>query len=340
MSPLSPLTHLTHSGWPRLLKIAPVVVTVMLAATTAPVIRPVINRDFPDPTVLVAGNDYYAYSTMSTYGSQVWHVPVQRAASLTGKWTALGDAMPKLPAWVAKDAKGNGNVWAPEVAARSDGSYILYFTARSAAQKVQCIGVALAHSPKGPYTAPGPDPLVCHPQDTDTIDPSAFTDTDGKQYLLYSSGKGHATIWLQQMSVDGITPIGERRALVTADRPEEGNIVEAPTMVHHGDTYVVFYSGNAFNSGDYFVNYATSESLASTFVKSSGEMLNKKTLGGKYGNPGGEEFVPGHGHDYLLFHAYATATQRAMFVVGLAWSSNGKPRLQLGDTPKDPDTED
>jgi arabinan endo-1,5-alpha-L-arabinosidase len=334
------MSPLIRGGWLRLLKIAPVVAGAAIAVTTVPVVHPVLDRDFPDPTVLVVGSGYYAYSTMSSYGKAVWHVPVQRATSLTGKWVAYGDAMPTLPAWVAKDAKGNGNVWAPEVAARSDGSYILYFTAHSGAQNIQCIGVALADRPQGPYAAPGKDPLICNPQDVDAIDPSAFTDTDGKQYLLYSSGRGHATIWLQQMSVDGITPIGERRALIQADRPEEANIVEAPTLVHHRDQYVLFYSGNSYNSGNYYVNYATSESLASTFVKAPGEMLSKSTLGGKYTNPGGEEFVPGHGHDYLVFHAYTMPTRRAMFVLGLAWSSGGKPRLQLGDTPKDPSTAD
>ena len=334
------MAPLIRGSWPLLLKIAPVVAGAAIAATSTPVVHPVIGRDFPDPTVLVSGKNYYAYSTMSPYGKQMWHVPVQRASSLTGKWTPLGDALPTLPAWVAKDAKGNGNVWAPEVAARSDGSYILYYTAHSAKQNIQCIGVALASNPQGPYTAPGPDPLVCKAVDVDAIDPSAFTDTDGKQYLLYSSGRGHASIWLQQMSVDGITPIGQRRELLQSDRPEEANIIEAPTLVHHQDKYVLFYSGNAYNSGNYFVNYATSESLASTFVKSPGQLLNKSTLGGKYPNPGGEEFVPGHGHDYLLFHAYTTPSQRSMFVVGLAWGEDDTPSLQLGDTPKDPSTAD
>jgi arabinan endo-1,5-alpha-L-arabinosidase len=321
----------------KLLKMAPVVATAVLTATTAPVIRPVINRDFPDPTVLVSGSNYYAYSTMSTYGKAVWHIPVQRSSSLTSGWTPLGDAMPQLPDWVAKDAKGNGNVWAPEVAARSDGTYIMYFTAHAAKQNIQCIGVALAKRPQGPYVAPGKDPLICNPQDVDAIDPSAFTDTDGKQYLIYSSGKP-TTLWLQQMSVDGITPIGHRRELIRTDRPEEAGIVEAPTMVHHGDHYVLFYSANTYNSGNYFVNYATSESLASAFDKAPGQLLTKATLGGKYTNPGGEEFVPGHGHDYLLFHAYTTPNTRAMFVVGLAWGDDGTPTLQLGNTPKDPST--
>ncbi|HEX4361212.1 MAG TPA: glycoside hydrolase family 43 protein [Pseudonocardia sp.] len=322
------MSPLTRGGWARLLKTGPAVAAVV-AATTASTIQPVIAHDFPDPAALAVGSVYYAYSTASSYGGKVWHVPVQRATALDGKWTEVGDAMPQLPAWVAKNGANNGNVWAPEVAARSDGSYILYFTARSAAQNVQCIGVALASSPKGPFQAPGPGPLVCRPEDVDSIDPSAFTDTNGKQYLLYTSGKGKATIWLQQVSVDGITPIGDRRALIQADRPEENNIVEAPAMVRHAGKYVLFYSGNAFNSGKYFVNFATADSLTKPFDKHDGQLLNRDTVGGAYNNPGGEEVVPGRKHDYLLFHAYTGPTQRSMFVASLNWDGDGNPTLDL-----------
>jgi len=165
------MSPLTRGGWARLLKTGPAVAAVV-AATTASTIQPVIAHDFPDPAVLAVGSIYYGYSTASSYGGKVWHVPVQRATALDGRWTEVGDAMPQLPAWVAKNGANNGNVWAPEVAARSDGSYILYFTARSAAQNVQCIGVALADSPRGPFQAPGPGPLVCRPEDVDSIDPS------------------------------------------------------------------------------------------------------------------------------------------------------------------------
>ncbi|WP_331533013.1 glycoside hydrolase family 43 protein [Pseudonocardia sp.] len=307
------------------------VVAATVAATPAVAIHPVISHDFPDPTLLVVGSTYYAYSTMSTYQGKTWHVPVARATSLTGTWTEITDAMPTLPPWVAKDPSGNGNVWAPEVAARSDGSYILYFTAHSGAKNVQCIGVALAHSPKGPFTSAATQPLVCRPEDVDSIDPKAFTDTDGKQYLLYTSGRGHATIWLQQVSTDGITPIGQRRALVQSDRADEANIVEAPTLVHHDDEYVLFYSGNTYNSGKYFVNYATASSLAATFVKHPGQFLNKATLGGKFNNPGGQDVVPGRSHDYLVFHAYTTPTQRSMFVVNMTWDDDGNPSLDLSN---------
>lgn len=331
------MSPIPRGGWARLLTTGPAVAAVVAAttaATTAVAIQPAIARDFPDPAVLAVGSIYYAYSTGSSYRKQVWHIPVQRASTLTGKWTEVGDALPELPAWVAKDGVGHGNVWAPEVAARSDGSYILYFTARAATQNVQCIGVALADSPKGPFRPVGSKPLVCRPEDIDSIDPKAFTDTDGKQYLLYTSGRGKAIIWLQQVSVDGMTAIGERRALIQADRPEEGNIVEAPTLVRHGSKYVLFYSGNAFDSGKYFVNYATSTSLAGTFTKREGQFLNRDALGGAFGNPGGQDVVPGSKDDYLVFHAYNSPSQRAMFVAGLSWDANGNPTLQLNNVVK------
>lgn len=300
----------------------------VVAATTAAVIQPAIPHDFPDPAVLAVGGNYYAYSTASRYGNQIRHVPVARSTSLNGTWTDLGDALPDMPPWVAKTGAA-ATVWAPEVAARSDGSYILYFTARSAAQNVQCIGVAVAAAPQGPFRSSATAPLVCHPEDHDSIDPSAFTDSDGKQYLLYSSGRTNSTIWLQQVSVDGMTPIGVRRLLIKADRPEEAHIVEAPAMVKHGAKYVLFYSGNAFNSGNYFVNYATADSLAGPFVKFNGQFLNKNTLGAKYTNPGGEDVVPGWTRDYLIFHAYTAPNQRSMFAVGLTWGADGKPNLDL-----------
>lgn len=338
------MTLIPPGRWARLLTIGAAVTTVVLtatAATPAGGIRPVIHRDFPDPAVLAVGSVYYAYSTGSNYDGKARHVPVMKSPSLTGKWTEVGDALPELPAWVTKEGVGHGSVWAPEVAARSDGSYILYFTARAANQNVQCIGVALADSPSGPFKQVGGKPLVCRPEDVDSIDPAAFTDTDGKQYLLYTSGRGNATIWLQQVSTDGMTSIGERRALIHADRPEEGTIVEAPSMVRHGDKYVLFYSGNAYNSGKYFVNYATSASLATSFVKHDGQFLTKDALGGGPLNPGGEAIVPGNKHDYLLFHAYFEGNQRAMFASGLTWDKDDNPVLELnnltkGTTPRKP----
>jgi beta-xylosidase len=312
-----------------------VTVPVLTAATAAPAPvapkptdrpAPVISRDFPDPSVIAVNGFYWAYSTASGYGGGVRHVPLARSGALGGPWTDGGDAMPTLPTWM--DAARGGSIWAPDVSARSDGSYLLYFTARAKAQNVQCIGAALARSPKGPFKSVSDKPLVCRPEDVDSIDPKAFSDTDGKQYLLYTSGRGKATIWAQQVSKDGLTAVGARRALLVADRAEENNIIEAPALVRRAGKYVLFYSGNAYNSGAYFTNYATAKSLAGPFAKSPGTLLNKSSLGGGFTNPGGQDVIPGKGQDYLVFHGYARPGQRSMYVVGLHWTG-GKPVLRL-----------
>jgi hypothetical protein len=89
---------------------------------------------------------------------------------------------------------------------------------------------------------------------------------------------------------------------------------------------VLFYSGNAYNSGRYFINYATADALYDEFVKNQGELLNQHTLDDEYQNPGGEDVLHTHRHDYLVFHAYTTPTRRAMFVVRLSWNHHDPSR--------------
>jgi beta-xylosidase len=321
-------------GWASLLITVPavaVLVATTTAATLRPPIQPAIPHDFPDPAVLVVGGTYYAYSTASQYGTRIFHVPVESSTSLTSGWSHARDAMPTLPPWVADTPAGESSVWAPAIARRGHDGFLLYFTARSASQNAQCIGVALSSSAEGPFHSVRSKPLVCRPEDGDAIDPKPFTDTDGRHYLLYSASQGgNATIWLQETDAEGTKTIGHRRAMIRSDRPDEAHIVESPSLVRHGDDYVLFYSGNAYNSGSYFINYATAPSLCDRFVKHNGQFLNQRTLANAYMNPGGQDVLHHHHRDFLLFHAYTTPAQRAMFVADLSWDDD-KPILERGD---------
>jgi hypothetical protein len=52
--------------------------------------------------------------------------------------------------------------------------------------------------------------------------PKPFTDTDGTRYLLYSASReGNATIWLQRLHAKGTGTIGQRRAVIQAQRADE-----------------------------------------------------------------------------------------------------------------------
>ena len=45
-----------------------------------------------------------------------------------------------------------GYNWAPTVALNQAGHFVMYYTARDAAAGTQCIGMATARSPAGPFT--------------------------------------------------------------------------------------------------------------------------------------------------------------------------------------------
>jgi beta-xylosidase len=72
------------------------------------VLRPSIERDFADPSIIQGPDGWYSFAT-SNHG-----VHVQMAYSKDfGKWTVKDqDAMPKLPKWVNDKSP---DVWAPDV---------------------------------------------------------------------------------------------------------------------------------------------------------------------------------------------------------------------------------
>jgi len=302
--------------------------SLLVAATAVTPIKPAISHDFAAPAVVDTGESYYAYSTESTYSGRRWHVPIQRADQLNGPWSPIGDAMPTAPGWAVRDAGGDTGVSAPEVAPTPDG-WLLYFVARSAAANAQCIGTAIASAPSGPFR-PTRAPLVCQPGGVDSIDPQSFIDDDGSRYLLYASGATRTTIWLQPTTPDGLRTVGAPSALISADRPDEHGIVEAPALIRHGGQYVLFYSGNTFDSGHYFENYATASTLAGPFRKHPGDLVNRASLGGRWPDTGGGTVVRGD-PDQLVFHATTEPGVRSMFVAALGWDDDDNPTVDLDD---------
>ncbi len=154
------------------------------------------------------------------------------------------DPLPELPAWAT-----NGHTWAPDVTAGPDG-YLMYLTARSVVPALQCIGVARSTSPTGPFRPVGDEPLICPEDEGGAIDAASYVEPDGKRYLLWKNdgnccGKD-TWLNLQPLSADGLKLTGPPVRLVMQDQPWEGNLVEAPTLVRHGSSYVLFYSANDY----------------------------------------------------------------------------------------------
>ena len=281
--------------------------------------NPVIAEDFPDPDLLRFGREYYAYST----NAGGVNAPVFRSTDLQ-HWRALGDALPVLPAWAS-----GGNTWAPDVLAVR-GGYALYFTARQTASGRQCIGVAFAARPQGPFVSRSAKPLVCQLDQGGSIDASGFTDTDGRHYLYWKNDGNCCNqltgLWVQPLSADGLSLSGKPRDLIYNGQLWEGNVIEAPFMYLHGGRYYLFYSAATWDSDTYAVGYAVGASPLGPFKKSPDNPL--LMTAGKVAGPGGEGVLTdAKGQAWMYYHAwdpqaigYPAGGRRALYFSPLKWN--------------------
>lgn len=100
-------------------------------------------------------------------------------------------------------------MWAPDAAHRN-GTYYLYFPAKDREGAFR-IGVATSKSPVGPFKA-APQPI----KGSFSIDPSVFTDDDGKSYMYFGG------IWggqLQRNITGTYEPNGSKTDLEAPDKP-------------------------------------------------------------------------------------------------------------------------
>jgi Glycosyl hydrolases family 43 len=240
---------------------------------------PVFPFDFADPDILVNQGSYFAYGTNSTAGN----IQIMESSDLA-HWTKVGDALPTLASWATP-----GDTWAPAVI-RLKHVYLLYYTAAMAGSKVQCLSVATAHRPQGPFTDSTTAPLECQPSLGGSIDPSPYEAADGQLYLTWKSNGGDgqpATIWAQALDARGTALMGTRPTeLLRPTQTWEGSVVEAPTMVAADGGYFLFYSGNNWNSADYAVGVARCAGVLGPCTKPLGGPL--LASGPDFEGPGGE----------------------------------------------------
>ena len=293
--------------------------------------RPVITHDFPDPSVLQTDHGDYAYSTNSRYNGVLVNIPEATAPALAGPWTAAGvDALPNLPSWVQYDAgDATNDIWAPDVSRLDDGTFVMYYVAHNA-NGLQCVGAAKSITPAGPFDPVGDQPLLCLRMDYGNIDPAAYTE-HGRHYLIYKDNANSAgipnSIWINQIASDGVTFLGPRSKMLTADPAgNENNVAEGPAIIRHDGQYVLLYSADNWDS-TYHMKYAVSDTLTGPYTK-QGTFADTGTWAGSVVAPGGGYVVTApDGTPYLFFHgAIGSPADRGMYVDRLTWP-HGVPTL-------------
>jgi beta-xylosidase len=287
--------------------------------------NPVVPTDFPDPMIVAdPGGGYFAVGT----GGNGQNVQTLRSTDLVS-WDQGGDALPRLPKWSAP-----GKVWAPEVAVRDDGQHVLYYTTRGPNPDIQCISVAVARSVKGPYVDRSSKPLICETNQGGSIDPDAFTTSDGRRYL-YWKNDGNAIgvdTWIsgQELDRSGTKLVGKPRRLFKQDLDWEGRLVEAPFGWEHDGTFHLFYSANAYDSDSYAVGDATAQAPLGPFTKAGDPVLTSNVVAA---GPGHCSLIAKDGKVWMAYHAWSPEaigdplTGRALWLSEVTFDADGRAQV-------------
>ena len=302
--------------------------------------NPVLADDFPDPFVLEVDGAYFAYAT----GSAGANIQVARSEDLV-RWQRLEDALPELPDW------STGDTWAPEVA-RTSAGFVMYYTLRSLSSVridggySQCISYAVGPEAAGPFADPNSEPLVCQPDLGGSIDATFTRDEAEVPHLVWKSDGNccglKTRFFIQELQEDGLGLVGKPRDLgLQNDRPWEGGVIEAPTVLRMGGIHYLFYSANDYASADYAVGYATSAAIDGPYRDSEENPILASPPGpavaGVAAGPGHQSIIEDKAGDlWMLYHAWDAENigtilpGRSMWLDELVFE-DGKPQVKGPD---------
>jgi xylan 1,4-beta-xylosidase len=276
-----------------LLSIALFSATLTGRAQNATYSNPAIAGDYPDPSVIRVGKDFWASATSSEWSPQF---PILHSTDLVN-WEVVGSVFSHRPTWAV------GNFWAPEIT-RYNGRYYVYYVGRRKGGPLS-VAVAVSDKPEGPYIDHGP--LVSQPMGS--IDPVISKDEKGDLYLIWkedgNSQRKPCVLWAQRLDDSGTKLLGEPKELFRNDASWEGAVIEGPFIVRRAEYFYLFYSGNGCcgMNCNYALGMARAKSLLGPWEKNPANPI----LAGN-----GDWKCPGHGsivmdesgRYWLLYHAY------------------------------------
>ncbi len=202
--------------------------------------NPVLNQDFPDPTVIMAPDgNYYAYATNGSPNGKMNNIQVASSNDLFN-WNYIGDALPQKASW----ANTTHNYWAPHVLYDSSlKQYVMFYCAKSDNTTYgMCIGVAFSSSPTGPFVDKG-SPLM-KGKEFKVLDPMAMIDPKTKKKIMYW-GSDFAPISVSELTDDwkNIKPGTKAIEVIPTNTEKEySKLVEGAWVDYHDGKYYLYYS--------------------------------------------------------------------------------------------------
>ncbi|MEN6560290.1 MAG: family 43 glycosylhydrolase [Acidobacteriota bacterium] len=279
-------------------------------------LNPVFPGDYPDPTVLRDGADYYMTHTPhdNKPGLVVWH-----SRDLVN-WRAIGVAL----------TGGEGEIWAPELVKYGDRYYIYYPN-----QTTRSNCVVTAASPAGPWSAPVDLKIG-------NIDPGHIVGEDGHRYLYFSDG------YMIRLAPDGLSTVGEARKVYDGwTYPEDWLVecfcLESPKLFKRGE-YFYLVSAEGGTSGPatgHMAVVARSRSVFGPWRNSPfSPLIRTFSSAEAWWSKGHASFVDTPDGDwYVVYHAARNNRRtrgRMTLLEPVEWTADGWPRLREGVDPSRP----
>jgi arabinan endo-1,5-alpha-L-arabinosidase len=311
--------------------------------------NPVLDADFPDPSVLRAPDGYYyAYATQTKREGEILNFQVARSLDLI-TWEYLGEALPEKPTWAANSQR----FWAPDVSRHPDGRYLMYYSAQPNDPEVGLdLGVAIAERPEGPFRDMGQSLLTGGPG-FENIDPMRFVDpADGRQLLFWGSGFGPLRV--RELAPDGLSfaENSEAQVVIETRRPGDptlyGHLIEGSWVHYRNGWYYLFYSGDNCCGPDarYAVLVARSRQATGpyeTLAQATGTAGTILTENDRWQAPGHNSLITDtNGQDWLLYHAIDRQqptfdaindeqgySRRVMLLSKVTYTDDGWPQVKL-----------
>lgn len=297
--------------------------------------NPIIDRDWPDPTVWKSGNYFYSI------GTGVYNIYMSKDMV---NWT---DTKRNRLSESAKQEvqKIGSNFWAPDVVQIGD-KWMLYLTCYNSNQ--DC-GIAALTSPSaiGPFNFVS---LITHSKQTgikDTIDPEVVYDKDeDKLWLFFGSiGKMHRVELNKEGTALAENAVFEHVAgLDVNDNPSRSKVFEAAYLYYHDGYWYLFASAGLYLDSTYNVVVGRSKTLGGTFVDKEGRKMTegyatsflKSEKGDDFFGPGhtGEIFTDKDGNYFIYYHCHQKSSgsdsKRYLMLQQLYWGEDGWPYVEGG----------
>ena len=275
---------------------------------TAFYMNPIFSGDYPDPSILRDGDNFYmVHSSFEYYpGLRIWH-----SKDLIN-WKPVTHAL----------HKNVGSVYAPDLVKYKNKFYI-YFPANGTNY------VVTADSINGKWSEPVDLKIG-------NIDPGHITDEQGKRYLFFSNGG------FVLLSDDGLSITGNLKGSYNGwPIPKNWSIecfcLEGPKLIKRGEYYYITVAegGTAGPATGHMVISARSKSLSGPWENSPYNPISRTTKqSDKWKSKGHATIIDdAKGNWWMVFHSYEDGFYnkgRQTMLVPIEWTKDGWYKIPDG----------